>query len=97
VTDEHGADWGCPGGKGRTGLYVRELTRHGVTQALAARRFFASRVKGLRLDAALTSSGASGGDAPERRARMGATLAHAAGPALVEVDLDRARHGGAAA
>jgi hypothetical protein len=89
VTDEHGADWGCPEGKGRTGLFVRELTRQGVLEALAARRFFASRVKGLRLDAAVTSLRVSGGHAPARRARMGATLAHAAGPALVEVDLDR--------
>jgi len=89
VTDEHGVDWGCPEGKGRAGLYVRELTRHGVTEALAARRFFASRVKGLRVDAALTSLRASGVLLQERRARMGATLAHAAGPALVQVDLDR--------
>jgi hypothetical protein len=27
VSDEHGTDWGYPDGKGRTGLYVRELTR----------------------------------------------------------------------
>ena len=55
VTDEHGPDWGQPEGKGRAGLWLRELTRAGVLEALAARRFFASRVKGLRLDAALTS------------------------------------------
>jgi hypothetical protein len=89
VTDEHGADWGCPEGKGRAGLYVRELSRRGVTEALAARRFFASRIKGLRVDAALTSLEASGAPSLERGARMGTTLAHTAGPALVQVDLDR--------
>lgn len=86
VTDEHGADWGNPDGKGRAGLYVNELSRQGVAEALAARRFFASRVKGLRVDAALTSlTGGSG----QHRARMGATLEHAAGPALVQIDVDR--------
>jgi hypothetical protein len=87
VTDEHGADWGHPDGKGRAGLYVRELTRAGVLEALAARRFFASRVKGLRVDAALTSLAAAQGS--RGRARMGTTVTHAGGPARIEVDLDR--------
>jgi hypothetical protein len=87
VTDEHGADWGQPEGKGRAGLWVRELTRAGVLEALAARRFFASRVKGLRLDAALASLAAT--DGPRRRARMGTALAHPGGPARLEVDVDR--------
>jgi hypothetical protein len=86
VTDEHGPDWGQPEGKGRAGLWVRELTRAGVLEALAARRFFASRVKGLRLDAALTSL--AGGGSGER-ARMGTALVHPGGPARLEVDLDR--------
>jgi hypothetical protein len=88
VTDEHGADWGQPEGKGRAGLWLRELTRAGVLDALRSRRFFASRVKGLRVDAALTSlaGGAAGG-----RARMGTTVAHPGGPVRVEVDLDRGR------
>ena len=85
VTDEHGPDWGHPEGKGRAGLWVRELTRAGVLDALAARRFFASRVKGLRLDAALTSL--AGGD--RGRARMGTAVAHPGGPVRIEVDLDR--------
>jgi hypothetical protein len=89
VTDEHGADWGVPDGKGRAGLYVHELTRAGVLEALLARRMFASRVKGLRLDAACEG------------VRMGGTVAVApaprsAGPGprplRIEVDLD----GGAA-
>jgi hypothetical protein len=85
VTDEHGPDWGQPEGKGRAGLWVRELTRDGVLEALAARRFFASRVKGLRLDAALTSLAGGSGE----RARMGTALVHPGGPARLEVDLDR--------
>ena len=86
VTDEHGADWGRPEGKGRAGLWLRELTRAGVLEALAARRFFASRVKGLRLDAALTSLA---GPASGSGARMGTAVAHPGGPVRVEVDLDR--------
>jgi hypothetical protein len=85
VTDEHGPDWGHPEGKGRAGLWVRELTRAGVLEALAARRFFASRVKGLRLDAALTSLAGGGGG----RARMGTAVAHPGGPVRIEADLDR--------
>ena len=85
VTDEHGPDWGQPEGKGRAGLWVRELTRAGVLEALAARRFFASRVKGLRLDAALTSLAGGSGE----RVRMGTALVHPGGPARLEVDLDR--------
>jgi hypothetical protein len=88
VTDEHGPDWGNPEGKGRAGLWLRELTRAGVLEALAARRFFASRVKGLRLDAALTSlAGPAGG--PGERARMGTAVAHPGGPVRIEVDLAR--------
>jgi hypothetical protein len=85
VTDEHGPDWGHPEGKGRAGLWVRELTRAGVLEALSARRFFASRVKGLRLDAALTSLAGGGGE----RARMGTAVAHPGGPVRIEADLDR--------
>ncbi|MGI8682982.1 MAG: CehA/McbA family metallohydrolase [Mycobacteriales bacterium] len=76
VSDEHGDDWGVPEGKGRAGLYVTELTRAGVREALLARRTFASRVKGLRLAATL-------GGVP-----MGGTVAHRQGPVTVDVDLD---------
>jgi uncharacterized protein DUF3604 len=88
VTDEHGADWGRPDNKGRAGLWLRELTRAGVLEALAARRFFASRVKGLRVDAALTSL-AGPGRGRRERARMGTAVGHPGGPVRIEVDLDR--------
>ena len=81
VTDEHGDDWGRPPGKGRAGLYVRELSRSGVAEAMAARRFFATKVRGLRLDAAMvTEAGA--------RARMGTAVPQPGGTVKVEVDLD---------
>jgi hypothetical protein len=78
VTDEHGKEWGRPEGKGRTGLYVSELSRAGVREAMAARRSFAARVKGLRLAATL------GG------AFMGERLAQpvAGGTAPLAIDLD---------
>ena len=77
VTDEHGGAFTVPEGKGRAGLWVSSLTRDGVREALAARRFFATRLAGLRLDA--TAAGV----------RMGGELAHRAGPVAVEVDLDK--------
>jgi hypothetical protein len=75
VTDEHGADWGAPEGKGRTGLWVRELSRAGVREALRARRFFATRERGLRLDVTADD------------VRMGGTLAHRRGPVRFALDL----------
>jgi hypothetical protein len=77
VTDEHGTNWGYPEGKGRTGLWVAENTRNGVLEAMRARRFFATRVSGLRLDA--TASGV----------RMGSSLPFARGDVRFAVDLDR--------
>ena len=58
VTDEHGTDWGHPEGKGRTGLWVAEHTRAGVKSAMLARRFFATRTSGLRVDATASVGGA---------------------------------------
>jgi hypothetical protein len=77
VTDEHGDDWGRTEGKGRTGLWVTENTRAGVLAAMRARRFFATRVSGLRLDA--TADGV----------RMGGGLPIAKGDVKFAVDLDR--------
>jgi hypothetical protein len=81
VTDEHGRDWGQPDGKGRAGVWVSALTRGGVKEAMLERRFFATVLRGLRLDAAATSGG--------RTARMGQRLAHRDG--IVTFDLDIAR------
>jgi hypothetical protein len=57
-SDEHGRSYGLTG-KGRTGLWVRSLSREGVREALTARRAFATREIGLRLDTRL--SGVRGG------------------------------------
>lgn len=76
VTDEHGTEWGAPEGKGRAGLWVSELSRAGVREALLARRFFATRERGVRVDASL------GG------VRMGGTVPHRSGPVPLVVDLD---------
>lgn len=77
VTDEHGTEWGYPEGKGRTGIWAVENTRNGVLAAMRDRRFFATRVSGLRLDA--TAAGV----------RMGGTLPLTSGDVRFVVDLDR--------
>ncbi len=77
VTDEHGDDWGLPEGKGRAGLWVTELSRAGVAEALRARRFFATRLAGLRVDA--TANGV----------RMGSALRHRSGAVEFALDVDR--------
>ncbi|QSB16561.1 CehA/McbA family metallohydrolase [Natronosporangium hydrolyticum] len=77
VTDEHGTDWGFPEGKGRSGLWVVENTRAAVYEAMRARRFFATRVSGLRVDA--TANGV----------RMGGSLPIAQGDVQFRLDLDR--------
>ncbi|HSP37385.1 MAG TPA: DUF3604 domain-containing protein [Frankiaceae bacterium] len=68
VTDEHGNDWGRPEGKGRTGLFVTELSRRAVREALLARRTFATRLRGLRLAATLEDV-PMGGTVPVRTGR----------------------------
>ncbi|WP_232678806.1 hypothetical protein [Nocardioides sp. R-C-SC26] len=83
VTDEHGTDWGFPEGKGRTGMWVREHSRRGVKEAMSARRFFATRTSGLRVDATASSGG--------RTRRMGSVLPHRRGPVRLRVDLARDR------
>jgi hypothetical protein len=81
VTDEHGTDWGFPEGKGRTGLWVKEHSRAGVREAMRARRFFATRTSGLRLDATLEMAG--------RRHRMGRAVPAGSGRATFRLDLAR--------
>jgi hypothetical protein len=77
VTDEHGTNWGYPDGKGRTGLWVRSLDRRGVREALLARRFFSTRLRGLRLDASA------------RGQRMGSVVPHRSGPLRFQLDIDK--------
>ena len=77
VTDEHGTNWGFQEGLGRAGLWVTQNTRAEVLAAMRARRFFATRVTGFRLDA--TASGV----------RMGGVLGIASGDVTFAVDLDR--------
>ena len=77
VTDEHGDDWGFVEGKGRAGLWITEHTRAGVRDAMAARRFFATRVSGLRVDALANG------------VRMGSVLPHTTGVVTFALDVDR--------
>lgn len=69
-SDEHGREYGLVG-KGRTGLWVRELSRDGVREALVARRAFATREAELRLDATLDGV-RMGGVLPPAAGRTGA-------------------------
>ncbi len=77
VTDEHGTAWGTPENNGRTGLYVTSLTRDGVRTAMQSRHMFASRLRGLRIDAAADG------------VQMGSTVAHTSGPMTFHLDVDR--------
>ena len=77
-SDEHGRSYGLAG-KGRTGLWVREHSRAGVREALLARRSFATREVGLRLDATMDG------------VRMGGPLPRG-GTATLEVDLGGERY-----
>ncbi len=76
VSDEHSAHWGLQPGTGRAGLWVTKHSRAGVAEALRARRFFATRTSGLRVDA--TAGGV----------RMGAVLRHRQGPVEFVLDVD---------
>jgi hypothetical protein len=76
VSDEHSAHWGLQPGTGRAGLWVTEHSRAGVAEALRARRFFATRAAGLRMDA--TAGGV----------RMGSVLRHRQGPVEFVLDVE---------
>lgn len=77
VTDEHGEAYGVAG-KARGGLWVSELSRDGVREAMVARRAFATREAGLRLDAAANG------------VQMGQTLTHTSGPVTFLLDIAKA-------
>jgi hypothetical protein len=79
VTDEHGTNWGSDPAKGRAGVWIEELTRGGVRDAMLARRVFATNVEGLRLDAEARTGNA--------RLRMGSTTPRRAGATRFTVDL----------
>lgn len=79
VSDEHGTNWGYPDGKGRTGLYVRDLTRAGLREAMLSRRFFSTRLRGLRFGAAANGR------------QMGSVVNHRKGPMRFTVDVDRGK------
>lgn len=62
-SDEHGRNYGLEG-RGRTGVWVRAHSRDGVREALLARRTFATRERGLRLDVTLDGIRMGQGVAP---------------------------------
>lgn len=74
VSDEHGSTYGKV--KGRGGLWVSELSRDGVRDAMLARRFFAASGPGMQLDAAANGI------------RMGRVVPFTAGTLRIDVDLD---------
>ncbi|MFC3686856.1 CehA/McbA family metallohydrolase [Aquipuribacter hungaricus] len=88
VSDEHGRRWGFEPGLGRGGLWVTEHSRAGLREALQARRFYATREPGLRLDVVVSTPGAEDGGPPAAAARLGGTLAVPAGATGLEVDVD---------
>ena len=77
VTDEHSPEWGGPLGKGRAGIWVTELSRAGVRSAMEQRAFFATRERGLRVDATANSI------------RMGSDVPHDSGPVTFQIDIDK--------
>ena len=81
VSDEHGTVWGHEPAKGRAGLWGEELTRPSVRDAFVARRFFATVVEGLRLDAGVMSRGAL--------VRMGSAAPSRQGQRRFFLDIDR--------
>jgi hypothetical protein len=86
VSDEHGTQFGLAG-KGRGGLWVSDLSRAGVREAMLGRRAFATRLAGLHLDAAATPHLRR--RAFQETSRMGGTLRHTRGPVTFELDIDR--------
>lgn len=102
VTDQHAPVHGQVRGLGRAGLYVEELSRAGVARARRARRSFATREVGLRLDVAAVPGRRALAvqwqarhhnyrrpQAPRSAVRMGSTLTHTAGPVTFLLDIDR--------
>ncbi|MFI5906557.1 CehA/McbA family metallohydrolase [Dactylosporangium sp. NPDC051541] len=80
VTDEHRGGWGFHDGLGRTGLWAPERSRGGVRAAMLRRRMFATRERGLRVDARL------GGVAMGATQRLDRINADKSGYVRIEVD-----------
>jgi hypothetical protein len=73
-SDEHGRSFGLAG-RGRTGIWVHEHSREGVREGLGARRTFATREVGLRLDATLDGLRMGSALPPAGRAELAVDLA----------------------
>jgi hypothetical protein len=80
VTDEHRDNWGFHEGLGRTGLWAPERTRAGVRAAMLRRRMFATRERGLRIDATLDGVPMGGRVARPERGPAAITLEFAGPP-----------------
>jgi hypothetical protein len=80
VTDEHSEHWGFLEGLGRTGVWAPTQDRAGVRAAMLARRLFATRERGLRVDAVVEC--AAGDPVP-----MGGQLDHERGDLRFRLDV----------
>jgi hypothetical protein len=89
VSDEHGRSYGVAG-KGRAGLWVHEHSREGVREALIARRTYATREVGLRLDATLDGvrMGSSVNSGGRRELVVDLRVDRAVGPAYDGADVE---------
>jgi hypothetical protein len=76
TSDEHSEVYAQPG-LGRGGLWVRELTRAGIREALESRMMFATFEVGLRLAATAN------------HVFMGRAVPHRSGPLQIALDIDR--------
>ncbi|MCO1658195.1 CehA/McbA family metallohydrolase [Pseudonocardia humida] len=79
VTDEHSPHWGFPPDLGRTGIWSRGLDRASVREAMLRRRLFATRERGLRVDAVAHTAA---GPRP-----MGSRVEHERGDLRFELDV----------
>ncbi|WP_214404224.1 CehA/McbA family metallohydrolase [Pseudonocardia lacus] len=79
VTDEHTPHWGFPPGLGRTGIWSRGFDRASVREAMLRRRLFATRERGLRVDAVVSTA--------EGPRPMGSRIAHDRGDLRFELDV----------
>jgi hypothetical protein len=79
VTDEHTPHWGFPPDLGRTGIWSRGTDRASVRDAMLRRRLFATRERGLRVDAVVST--------PAGPQPMGSRIDHDRGDLRFELDV----------